>query len=227
MTIKRETIHDGDRQLRRNAARVGDDFRELRLRIGVTQAAIARSIGVDRSVIARIERGDTTVSNTIRARACAVLGADFRIALYPERTPVIFDATHARIIERLLELRHRRWRSTLEAPIPGPGRRSVDVSLAAASDLVLFEVESRARRMEQLVRELHGKREAIEMANGGRVRVHVVLVLPPTRHHQVLVRALPATVRAAFPVGSTALRRALESKTGAWPGDGILWIPGS
>jgi len=226
MTIKREAIHDGDRQLRRNAARFGDDFRELRLRIGVTQAAIARSIGVDRSVIARIERGDTTVSNTIRARACAVLGADFRIALYPERTPVIFDAAHARIIERLLELRHRRWRPTLEAPIPGPGRRSVDVSLAAALDLVLFEIESRARRLEELVRELHGKREAIEMRNGGRVRVHVVLVLPPTRHHQALIRTLSATARAAFPVPPAELRRALQAPAGPWPGDGILWVPG-
>jgi len=227
MTVRREAIHDGDRQLRRNAARFGDDFRELRLRIGVTQAAIARSIGVDRSVIARIERGDPSVSNAIRARACSVLGADFRIALYPERTPMIFDAAHGRIIERFLELRHRRWRTTLEAPIPGPGRRSVDIQLASGIDIALFEVESRARRMEQLVRELHGKREAVQMLHAGRARVHVVLVLPPTRHHQALVRALTATVRAAFPVPSTELRRALESPVGPWPGDGILWIPGS
>jgi len=58
MTIRREAVHDGDRQLRRVTIRFGEDFRELRLRFGVTQAAIARAIGVDRSVIARIERGD-------------------------------------------------------------------------------------------------------------------------------------------------------------------------
>ena len=227
MTIRREALHDGDRQLRRVATRFGEDFRELRLRFGVTQAAIARAIGVDRSVIARIERGDPSVSNRIRARACAVLGADFRVALYPGRAPLIYDAAHSRIVERLLALRHRRWRATVEAPVPGPGRRSSDVRLAAARDVVLCEVESRARRVEQLIRELHAKREAVEVELGGRFRVHVVLVLPPTRHHQTLVRELPTTLRAAFPVGSADLRRALESPDAPWPGDGILWVPGS
>ena len=227
MTIKREAIHEGDRQLRRVAARFGDDFRELRLRVGVTQAAIGRAIGADRSVIARMERGDPSVSNALRARACAVLGADFRIALYPERSAMIFDAAHARIIERLLAARHRRWRAVLEAPVPGPGRRSTDVRLDGGTDVVLMEIESRVRRMEQLVRELHAKREAVDTAYGGRARVHVVLVLPPTRHHQSLVRTLDRTVRAAFPVGSADLRRSLEAPAGAWPGDGILWIPGS
>ena len=227
MTLRREAIHDGDRQLRRVATRFGEDFRELRLRFSVAQAAIARAIGVDRSVIARIERGDPAVSNRIRARACAVPGADFRLALYPERAPLIYDAAHSRIVERLLARRHRRWRATVEAPVPGRGRRSSDVRLAAGGDLVLFEIESRARRAEQLVRELHAKREAVEVAVGGRLRVHVVLVLPPTRHHQAFVRELPATIRAAFPVGSADLRRALESPEAPWPGDGILWVPGS
>jgi len=65
------------------------------------------------------------------------------------------------------------------------------------------------------------------MAVGGRLRVHVVLVLPPTRHHQALLRELPTTLRAAFPIGSADLRRALESPDAPWPGDGILWVPGS
>lgn len=227
MTIRREAVHEGDRQMRRVATRFGEDFRELRLRFVVTQAAIALAIGVDRSVIARIERGDPAVSNLIRARACAVLGADFRIAMYPERAPLIFDAAHSRIVERLLAVRHRRWRATVEAPIPGPGRRSSDVRLSANLDLVLCEIESRLRRMEQIVRELHAKREAVLATVDGRVKVHVVLVLPPTRHHQALVRELPTTLRAAFPASSADLHRALESPDAPWPGDGILWMPGS
>ena len=227
MTVRREAIHEGDRTLRRMATRFGDDFREQRLRIGVTQAAIARAIGVDRSAIARLERGDPGVSNTIRSRACAVLGADFRIALYPERVPMIFDAAHARIVERLLAIRHRRWRPVVEAPVPGPGRRSVDVSLAAGNDIALFEVETRVRRMEQLARELHAKRAAVKAAVRTPVSVHVVLVLPPTRHHQALVRELTTTLRVAFPIPSPTLRRAIASATETWPGDGILWLPGS
>lgn len=227
MATRREAIIEGDRVVRRTAARFGDEFREQRLRIGATQAAVARAIGVDRSVMARMEGGDPAVSNTIRARGCAVLGADFRLALYPERTPLIFDAAHARIVERLLATRHSRWRPTVEMPVPGPGRRSVDVGLASGLDVVLLEIESRARRLEQLVRELHAKREAAQATARSGVRVHVVLVLPPTRHHQALVRALPTTIRTAFPVPSPVLRRALESATERWPGDGILWLAGS
>jgi transcriptional regulator with XRE-family HTH domain len=226
MAIRREAIIEGDRVVRRTAARFGDEFREQRLRIGVTQAAVARAIGVDRSVIARLERGDPAVSNTIRARACTVLGADFRLA-YPERTPLVFDAAHARIVERLLAIRHRRWRPTVEMRVPGPGRRSVDVGMASGLDVVLFEIESRVRRMEQLARELHAKREAVESAARPGMRVHVVLVLPPTRHHQALVRGLPTTIRTAFPTLSPALRHAIESAAGPWPGDGILWLAGS
>src|SRR4051812_9660375 len=109
MTIRREALNAGDRELRWTARRFGDDFRELRLRAGVSQAAVARAIGVHRDVISRLERGDEDVSLAIRSRASATLGCDFRLQLYRERSPLLFDAAHARIIERLLELRHRSW----------------------------------------------------------------------------------------------------------------------
>src|SRR3954454_7684486 len=124
VTARREAINAGDRELRWTARRFGDDFRELRLRAGVSQAAVARSIGVDRSVVTRLERGDATVGNPIRARAAACLGADFRLQIYSQRAPMIFDAAHARVIERLLSAAHSRWHPVVEAPVPGPGRRS-------------------------------------------------------------------------------------------------------
>ena len=55
--ISRAAIHGGDRQLRRTCARFGDEFREIRLRAGVSQAAVARSVDVARSVICRMEQG--------------------------------------------------------------------------------------------------------------------------------------------------------------------------
>jgi hypothetical protein len=174
-----------------------------------------------------MEAGDPTVGPEIRARACACLGADFRMQVYAERTPMIFDAAHARIVEHILASRHPRWRAIVEAPLPGPGRRSSDIRLDDASDLVLFEVETHVRRAEEIVREVHSKRDAVATLGEPVRKVHVVLALPPTRHHQQLVRSLPSTVRAAFPTPSSALRQALESETLPWPGDGILWVAGS
>jgi hypothetical protein len=106
-----------------------------------------------------------------------------------------------------------------------PGRRSTDIRLDHGRDIVLVEVETRVRRLEEIVREQHDKREAVRGSQGaGEKRVHVVLVVPPTRHHRALVRAHPATIGTAYPAPSTALRAALESATGDWPGDGLLWI---
>ncbi len=234
--IRRAALNAADRQLERTARSFGDDFRAIRLRAGVSQAAVARAIGVDRAVICRLEAGDPGVTPTVRARAGAVLGGTFKFAIYDDGEPLIRDAAHARIVERLLAIRHRRWRATVEAPIPGPGpgRRSSDLRLDDGPDIVLVEVETRIGRLEEIVREQQSKRvavqEAIDRATGtasdgaADPRVHILLVLPPSRHHTALVRAHPETIRAAYPVSSAQLRAALEAPRGKWPGDGLLWL---
>lgn len=221
----RTAINDGDRQLRRSATRFGDEVRELRLRFGVTQAQVARTIGVTRSVICRLEQGDPNVSSRIRARVAATLGADFRLAVYPAGSPLIHDAAHARLVEAILRRTHPSWRPTVEAPVPGAGRRSSDIRLARGQDIVLIEVETRVQAFEAIVRELADKRSAVQGVTPGAIRVHVVLALPPTRHHQALVRDHPRSVGATFPIASTELARALADANAAWPGDGIVWQP--
>ncbi len=223
-SISRRAIHEGDRQLRRTCIRAGEEFREIRLRAGVSQAAVARAIGVTRSVMCRMEQGDPDVAPRIRARAAAVLGANLRFAVYPDGAPLIHDAAHAKLVEAVLELRHPRWRATVESPVPGPGRRSSDLRFEHGSDTVLFEVESRVRALEAIIREGAEKRIAVAETVGPDRRVHVVLVLPPTRHHRSLVLAHPRIISTAFPASHEALIRALTNADGEWPGDGILWI---
>lgn len=220
----RTAINDGDRQLRRTAVRFGEEFRLIRLRTGVSQAAVARAIGVDRAAICRLEAGDTTVSDRIRARAATVLGGDFRLGLYPAATPLIHDAAHARLVEGLLRLRHSSWRTRVEAPVPGLGRRSTDVRLDRGDETVLFEVETHVHALEAIIREGEDKRVAVAAEAGANRRIHVALVLPPTRHHRALVEAHPEMIGAAFPASSTDLRRTLATVGVPWPGDGILWL---
>lgn len=217
----RTAIHEGDRQLRRTATRFGEESRLIRLRTGVSQAAVARAIGVDRATICRMEAGDPTVADRIRARAAAVLGADFRLGLYPDAAPLIHDAAHARLVEALLRLRHPSWRAKVEAPVPGTGRRSTDLRLDRGDATILFEVETHVHALEAIIREGEDKRSAV--AAVGR-RVHVILVLPPTRHHRTLVAAHPGTIKSAFPASTADIRRALTSADMPWPGDGLLWL---
>jgi len=223
--VRRSALQQGDRELRRTAFRFGEDYRELRLRVGVSQRAVAIAIDVDRSVITRLEQGDPTVGPAIRARACAVLGADFRMQLYPERSSMIYDAAHARIIERGIALAGAGW--MVEPEMPLPGRRSADMCFLSRSCIVLIEVESRVRRFEEIQRELHAKRDAVLVRFGPERCVHVVLALPPTHHHRALVRTHPALVSAAFPVPSALIRRALSAPGQPFPGEGILWVAGS
>jgi transcriptional regulator with XRE-family HTH domain len=230
----RAAINDGDRQLRRTCTRFGDEIREMRLRSGASQAAVGRAIGVSRSVICRMEQGATDVSPQIRARVASLLGGDFRIAVYPGGTPLIHDAAHAAIVEAVLRQCHPTWRRTVESPVPGPGRRSTDIRLDRPGEIVLMEVETRVRALEAIIRECADKRVAVADVVAGHdvghraieAAIHIVLVLPPTRHHRALVRAHPAIVAAAFPADPIALARAIADPGQPWPGDGILWASG-
>jgi transcriptional regulator with XRE-family HTH domain len=223
--IRRIAIQQGDRELRRTAFRFADEFRELRLRAGISQRAVARAIDVHSTVITRLERGDPSVGAIIRARACAVLGADFRLQLYPERSALLYDAAHARIIERLVKLAGPGWRVRLEHPLPR--RRSIDACFFAHEAIVVSEVETRLGRLEAMQRELEEKREAIRLSFGAERPVHVVLVLPPTRRHRALVRDHPSLLRTAFPASSGEIRAAFADPKRLFPGDGILWVAGS
>jgi transcriptional regulator with XRE-family HTH domain len=222
--VDRIAINDGDRQLRRTCMRFGEELRALRIRAGISQAALARAIGVSRSVICRMEQGATDVSAQIRARAVSALGGDFRIALYPGGAPLIHDAAHARIVEAMLRMHDRSWHVTLESPVPGPGRRSTDIRLDRGNETVLIEVETRIHALEGIIREGAEKRAAVAGAVSALGSIHVVLVLPSTRHHRALVKAHPGIVAAAFPADQASLAQALASPDVPWPGDGILWI---
>ena len=222
--VSRIAINNGDRQLRRTSIRFGEEISEIRLRAGVTQAALARSIGVSRSVLCRMEQGDPDVSARIRARAVSVLGGDFRIAVYPGGAPLIQDAAHARIVEAVLDLCDPSWHPTVEAPVPGPGRRSTDIRLDRGDDIVLMEIETRVGALEAIIREGTAKQIAVSETAPAARRVQVVLVLPPTRHHRALVSTHPGIVAVAFPAPHDAVMRALTIPDAIWPGNGILWM---
>ena len=162
----------------------------------------------------------------MRFRVAAVLGADLRLTAYEASGALIRDSVQATIVEHLLRSRGSVWRASVEADVPGPGRRSVDLRLDGPSDTVLIEVETRVGSLEEIVRELHSKRRAFVESMGaesGR-RIHVVLVMPFTRRHSTMVGAHPEIIRTAFPVPSSAVRRALTSPAQPWPGDGLLWV---
>ncbi len=226
MPVNRIAIREGDRQARRQSARLGDELSELRRRSSLTQAAVARAIGTDRSLISRLERGDPRVGLGVRFRVAAVLGADLRLTAYPQSGTLIRDTAQARIVETVLGGLDRRWGPTVEATLPGE-RRSIDLLLVGPAGIVVCEVESRVGSLEEIIRELHAKRDAVRagLQPGNERPVHAVLILPRTRHHLAIARAHPGTMRAAFPTPSGDVQAALADASRPWTGDGILWVP--
>lgn len=222
---RRQVEREAIRLARLDAARIGQELRELRLGLGVRQADVSRVVGVSRSVICELEAGDPTVGLEIRRRTAIALGADLRVNVYPGSTPMLHDAAHLRIIERVLAGRHPRWGAETEARVPGPTRASTDIRLSAAGVIVLIEVETHIRRSDAVVRRCFEKRERVRDANGETRAVFAVLCLPPTVHHRRLVAEFQESVLVAFPVPPDGIRRALEVGTD-WPGDGILWVAG-
>lgn len=222
---RRNLEREANRLARLDASRIPRELREVRLGLGVSQAAVARVVGVSRSVISDLELGDPSVGLEIKRRTAIALGADLRVSIYPGAQPVLHDAAHARIGERILRRKARIWRADLEARVPGPFRASTDVRLSKPGTIVLIEVETHIRDWEATIRRIFEKRERVRDVTPAEVRVVAVLCLPPTRHHRRLVSELAESVEATFPGSPELARRALEEGS-EWPGDGILWMAG-
>ena len=220
-------MREGDRQARTQAHRLGIELAALRLRAGISQAAVGRALDIDRTVISRLERGDPQVGLPIRFRVAALLGAELRVSAYAQSGALIRDAAQARYAECVLALADRRWRRTVEASVPGNARMSVDLRLDSPTLTILVEVESRVGSLEEIIRELHMKRAAFASSAPPDRSIHVVLVLPATRHHRAIAAQHPETIEAAFPGASASMEAALKDINLAWPGDGILWLPGA
>ena len=222
--LRRIVRREADYLLRVETRTQGEVFREQRLRLGITQADVARVVGTSRSVVSAVEHGAPGVRLQTRFRVAETLGFRLRLPAYPDSTPRLYDRNHSLIIEHLLSIRHPRWLAAIEAPIPGPGHRSTDVRLEWGADIVLAEIETRLRRWEQIVREMHDKACAVAEVVGPDRRVHCLLVLPPSRQNRELIRGLGGSVAAAFPADEHAVRRALTGEAGSWPGHGLLWL---
>ncbi|HLY15359.1 MAG TPA: helix-turn-helix transcriptional regulator [Candidatus Limnocylindrales bacterium] len=95
MPVNRTLTREADRELRRQSSRMAEELRTLRMRVGLSQAAVAREIGVTRSVISKLELGYPGTTLRTRFRVATLLGADLRLNVYAGSGPLIRDAVQA------------------------------------------------------------------------------------------------------------------------------------
>lgn len=75
---------------------IGVDFRRLREDAALTQAAVARAVGISPGHLCGIEQGRSEASTAVLVGIADVLGADLSIRAYPNTGPRIHDRIQTR-----------------------------------------------------------------------------------------------------------------------------------
>ncbi len=184
--------------------RLAADARSARLDVGVSQAQIARVIGVSRNWVGRFERGAMArpdLRTLVLLYAC--LGQKLVVNAYPTGAP-LRDAAHAALLARFSARLNGAWRQAFEVPMPAPGDlRAWDAVLRGPVSIGV-EAETRPRDLQRLERSMTTKQR-----NSGVDRV--VLLLLASGRNRGLVREHVAQLRQAFPLDTRSTLDALAA----------------
>lgn len=207
-----EALRLGDR-LRRE---FGEDLRRARINAGLSQAVVARALGVSAATVSRVERGlvrKLTVQHI--ARHAAVVGLVLRANLLPAGSP-IRDAGQLRVLNRLERHVRPPWRWQLEMLVAPHDLRAFDAGAVQPNCRVGFDAWSRVRDVQSQAR------ASLRKQLDGRVD-RLILVFADTEANRRAVREAGEALRRAFPLTTRQVLSALHD--GRDPGDnGIVFV---
>jgi transcriptional regulator with XRE-family HTH domain len=216
-----------------DAIRLGLGYRALRQRRRWTQRQLAAKALVSRSVIWRIERGHAdrvAVHTLVRVASCLDARIDVRILWHGEGLDRLLDASHAALVDRVLQLlASDEWTVATEVSFNIRGERgSIDILAfhSATGSLLVIEIKSVVPDMQDMLASFDRKgRLGPEIARerGWKVAtVTRVLVLPDDRTARRRVEAFATTFRTALPARTAAVRRWIRRPEGAI--SGVLFV---
>jgi transcriptional regulator with XRE-family HTH domain len=193
-----------DRGARRGALLVNDlggQLRQARIEHGLSQAFVGRAVGLSRSVVSRIERGQVpAVSVQNLARLMSVVGLDLSARAYPSGSP-LRDEGQVNLLGRLERqvADPLTWRP--EVPVGGAGDlRAWDLVISNGQDQVAVEAETRLADLQAVQRRI-----ALKSRDSGITTV--IVLLAASRTNRNTLRLFEDALRASFPVpGAEALR---------------------
>ncbi|MBF8290086.1 MAG: cro/C1-type protein [Chloroflexi bacterium] len=204
---------------------LGMQIRQLRLDAGVTQTALGRVSGVDRSHLSRIEAGVAIPSLEALIALGAALGSDLSVRLYPGSGPRIHDRFQAPMVEALIRLLDRSFIVQPEVAISGPVRGVIDLVVRdpERSLVIACEAQSELRRLEETLRRAGEKADALFARSRSGDQGAQLLLLRSTADTRALANRFPATLGAAYPAATADVVGALRDARRPWPGSGVVW----
>jgi transcriptional regulator with XRE-family HTH domain len=133
----------GDRRLRD----LGEEYRDKRMELGLSQLSVARAARIPRSTYSRIERAKRpSLTVVVASRVAAVLGLDLVLRTYPGGEP-LRDAASAGRIKFVCDCVGPPLRWKTEVPLRPraeyPEQRRWDIELTGAGRRTVIEFESR------------------------------------------------------------------------------------
>lgn len=208
---------------------VVEQVRRLRGDTGLSVRDLAVAAGLAPAYVGRILAGTERPSLEAYGRLAAVLGADLSVRLYPNTGPAFRDRLQAPILERLLEVRHPRWRPFTEVAVHKPSRGWIDAALHEPRERVIVatEIQRALHRLEQLVRWSAAKADALPSWAGWAQldeppAISRLLVVRRTRATRRLAAEFAAQLRVAYPAHPDDALAALTG-TVPWPGSALVW----
>lgn len=196
------------RLARRQVVEIGDEFREQRLTLAVSQRLAAATAGLSRTRYGLIERGTTSLTLDELNRIAAVLGLVPSIRVYPDGVPTR-DVGHATKLRRFLESARQPVTFRVEVPLPSVEgrleRRAWDAMLFQGPKRCAIELEMRLRDAQAARRRIDLKRrddptdEFLLLVADTRLNRRVLAELEPV--FADLPRLRPSQVRAMLQAG--------------------------
>lgn len=178
------------------------ELRTARLDRGLSQATVASALGIDRSLLSRVERGAVPDLGIVAAsEMLAAVGLELSVRAYPSGGP-LRDAAHVALLQRFHSNLHRSLGWTTEVPLPVAGDlRAWDAMIRGRSWRCGVEAETHPTDLQALERRL-----ALKQRDGD-VEL-IVLLLLNSRYNRRLVRDAADALHGRFPVpGPRALER--------------------
>jgi transcriptional regulator with XRE-family HTH domain len=207
----------GRRRGKQLATGLLEQLRQARIVANLSLRSVAREMGWSHERYARFESGRLArVALADLTAVGAVLGLDLSAAFHPAGE-AIRDAGQQALAVRFRALLSPLWRVTAEVLLPNPGdRRSWDLLLRLAAQLVGVELETRVRDVQWLTRRMRERER-----DGG--ADHVLLVLSASAHNRRVLLELLEALGPEFATSPRVVLRALREGTPI-PGSAVILV---
>lgn len=230
LTSRKAARTSNGRLCREMRIAIGGEIRRMRVDAGLSQRRLAALAEIDHGFLSLIERGLREPSLSVLVAIATALGGTVGVRIHPGTGPRISDRIQARMVEELVRIMDPRWVPMLEVPVYRPSRGVIDLVAhdQEAGVVVAIEVQSQVRRLEQQLRWLNEKADALPSAEFWRFvdpapRVERVLVLRSTQANREVALRFATTLATAYPARSADARAAFTTAHIPWPGSAMLW----